>query len=62
LDIVRLPKIGEIKTVFHRCFEGTPKTATFSRSCTGEYYISILVNNGEELPKKQKFSENLLLE
>jgi len=55
--ILSLPKIGEVKAVFHRCFEGTPKTATVSKSHTGEYYISILVNNGEELPEKQKFSE-----
>ena len=34
------------------------KTATVSRSSTGKYYISILVDNEEELPTKQKFSES----
>lgn len=57
MGIVRLPKIGEVKAVFHRCFEGTPKTATISKSRIGEYYISVLVNNEEEIPEKQNFSE-----
>jgi putative transposase len=53
---VKLPKIGAIKAVLHRSFEGELKTATVSRSSTGKYYISILVENNEELPTKQVFS------
>jgi putative transposase len=34
------------------------KTATVSRSCKGNYYISILVEDGKELPVKQTFSES----
>jgi putative transposase len=34
------------------------KTATVSRSSTGKYYISILVENEIELPTKQVFSES----
>jgi len=34
------------------------KTATVSRSSTGKYYISILVDNEIELPTKQVFSES----
>jgi putative transposase len=34
------------------------KTATISRSSTGKYYISILVDNEIELPTKQVFSES----
>lgn len=56
--IVKLPKIGEVKAVLHRSFEGTLKTATVSRSATGEYYISILVDDEKELPEKQEFSES----
>mgnify|MGYP001023296886 CR=1 FL=1 len=52
---VKLPKIGEIKAVLHRRFEGELKTATVSRSCKGHYYISILVEDGKELPVKQEF-------
>ncbi|AKB36146.1 Mobile element protein [Methanosarcina siciliae C2J] len=57
-NTVKLPKIGEIKAVFHRKFEGELKTATVSRTCKGHYYISILVEDGKELPEKQKFSES----
>jgi len=56
--IVKLPKIGEIKSIFHRRFEGTLRTATVSRSCIGKYYISILVEDGKELPARQKYSES----
>lgn len=55
---VKLPKIGEIKAVLHRKFEGELKTATVSRSCKGHYYISILVEDGKELPIKQEFSDS----
>lgn len=55
---VKLPKIGEIKAVLHRRFEGELKTATVSRSCQGHYYISILVEDGKELPVKQEYSDS----
>ena len=54
---VKLPKIGEIKAKLHRNFTGELKTATVSKTCTGKYFISILVENNEELPVKQVFSE-----
>ena len=53
----KLPKIGEIKAVLHRHFEGELKTATVSKTCKGDYYISILVENNAELPAKQPFTE-----
>jgi putative transposase len=55
-NTVKLPKIGEIKTVLHRRFEGELKTATVSRTCKGHYYISILVEDDKELPLKHEFS------
>ena len=57
-DTIKLPKIGEIKAVLHKTFEGELKTATISKSCTGKYYISILVEDGKEFPVKQVFSES----
>jgi putative transposase len=57
-NTVKLPKIGEIKAVLHRTFDGELRTATVSRSCKGKYYISILVEDGKELPTKQPFSES----
>lgn len=55
---VKLPKIGKIKAVLHRKFEGKLKTATVSKNPKGDYYISILVEDGKEYPAKQKFSES----
>ncbi|AKB77909.1 Mobile element protein [Methanosarcina horonobensis HB-1 = JCM 15518] len=57
-QIIKLPKIGEVKTILHRRFEGKLKTATISRSSTGKYYISILVDNEKDIPEKQNFSES----
>jgi putative transposase len=57
-NTVKLPKIGEIKAVLHRHFEGELKTATVSKTCKGDYYISILVEDGKELPVKETFTES----
>jgi putative transposase len=57
-NIIKLPKIGEVKAVFHRRFEGVMKTVTISRSRIGKYFISILVDDGKELSDKQKISES----
>ncbi len=57
-SIIKLPKMGKVKAVLHRRFEGTLKTATISRTPTGKYFISILVDNEKELPAKQEFSES----
>lgn len=40
---VKLPKIGSIKVNLHRKFTGLIKSATISKTPTGKYYISILV-------------------
>ena len=48
--MINLPKIKGIKTVFSREFEGRIKTVTISKTATGKYYASILVDNGEALP------------
>ncbi|MCQ1535044.1 IS200/IS605 family element transposase accessory protein TnpB [Methanosarcina sp. KYL-1] len=55
-NVVKLPKIGKVKAVLHQRFEGKLKTATVSRTSSEIYYLSILVDNGEELPEKQEFS------
>lgn len=55
---VKLPKIGNVEVIFHRKFEGTLRTATISKTCTGKFFISILVEDGEELPSKLKYSES----
>lgn len=47
-----IPKIKNIKTELHRRFEGMIKTVTISRSSTGKYYASILVDNHIPIPNK----------
>jgi len=54
---VYLPKIGWVKTKFSRQFEGKVKTTTLSRSSTGRYYISILVELDEDIKPKQPVQE-----
>lgn len=50
-----IPKFKEgIKTVFHRKFEGKVKTCTISKTPTGKYYISILVDDGKGQPQLQE--------
>ncbi|WP_135610191.1 IS200/IS605 family element RNA-guided endonuclease TnpB [Methanococcoides sp. AM1] len=52
-NMIKLPKIKEpIKARLHRMFDGKMKIATVSKTTTGKYYISILVENGQEVPKK----------
>ena len=36
---VRLHGVGLVKIILHRPLEGTPKTATISRSSTGKWYV-----------------------
>jgi putative transposase len=52
-NITKLPKIGKVKTVFSRGFVGNIKTCTLSKTSTGKYFVSIMVETPEE--PKQKF-------
>ncbi len=52
---VKLPKIGWIKTKLSRLFEGLSKTATVSMTATSKFFISILVEDGRDTPKKESF-------
>lgn len=47
---IKLPKIGLVKVKKHRDFEGIIKSATVSKTPSGKYYVSVLVN-GEEQEK-----------
>ena len=40
-DQLILSKVGAVKVVLHRPIEGTPKTATLTRSRTGKWYVCI---------------------
>ena len=41
-----LPKVGWVKTKFHRPLEGRPKNVTVSKTKTGKYFVSILCEVG----------------
>lgn len=61
-DSVDIPKFKEpIKTLFHRPLVGKLKTCWIKRSKTGKYFISILTDDGKELPVKPspRFSESI---
>lgn len=50
---IEIPKFKEpIKTVFHRQFVGEIRTCHIKRSNAGSYYVTILVEDGKELPSK----------
>ena len=56
---VYIPKFKEgIKCRFHRFFDGKIKTSTISKTSTGRYYISILVQFDDDNPKKKPIDEN----
>jgi putative transposase len=46
-----VPKIKNIDIVLTRRFEGAIKTVTISRTTTGKYYASILVEDGVKIPE-----------
>ncbi|AFV22782.1 transposase, IS605 OrfB family [Methanolobus psychrophilus R15] len=56
---VKLPKIGWVKVKLHRGYIGVGKTATVSRTPTGKFYISILVDDEHEPPIKSIFNEKV---
>ena len=56
---VYLPKFKEgIKCKFDRQFKGKIKTSTVSRTPTGKYFISILVETEDTIPNKAPIDEN----
>jgi putative transposase len=51
--LVFIPKFKKgIKTKFHRTFEGSIRSSTVKMTPSGQYFISILVEDGKELPSK----------
>jgi len=56
---IKLPKLGLMDMVLHRPLgEGSIKMTTVSLTTTRKYFISILIDNSIELPKKKEISEN----
>jgi putative transposase len=53
-DGLSLPKIGEVKAVIHREIEGKIKTVTISKTCSSQYFASVLFEDGQEKPDLTK--------
>lgn len=53
-----IPKISDIPIVLHRKFEGKIKTITISRTATGKYFASIMVDTDQPLPEKKEVDES----
>ena len=47
---IKLPKIGEIKAVYHRELKGVVKTVTVSKNRAGQYFASIRLEVEKETP------------
>jgi putative transposase len=45
-DVLKMPKIGEVKAKLHGTLEGKLKTVTISMGKTGKYYASLLFDDG----------------
>ena len=59
INRVFIPKFREgIKCKFSRTFKGKIKTSTVSRTPTGKYFISILVETEDTIPNKAPIDEN----
>ena len=53
-----IPKLKWTDIDLHREFKGEVKTTTVSKSVTNKYYVSILVDNKQEIPKKKQIIES----
>ncbi|WP_228016125.1 RNA-guided endonuclease InsQ/TnpB family protein [Synechocystis salina] len=49
---IKFPKIGKVDAVIHRDIEGAVKTVTVSMNAKGQYFASVLVDDGNEIPNQ----------
>lgn len=57
-NTISIPKLKGIKAVFSRTFEGDIKTITISRTPSGKFFASILVEINEMIPVKPTIRED----
>ncbi|WP_300999293.1 transposase [Methanoculleus sp.] len=53
---VKLPKIGDVKTMVYRTFTGKMKYATVSVTSTGKWFIGVLVDDEQSEPISAPFA------
>lgn len=51
-NAVKFPMLGFVAAKLHRPIEGKIKTVTISMNCYGQYYASILTDNGQNNPEQ----------
>ncbi|ARU55779.1 IS200/IS605 family transposase OrfB [Oleiphilus messinensis] len=57
---IKVPKMEPIKARVHRALEGKLKSITLSRTVTGKYYASLLLDDGVETPAPMKTVDTVL--
>jgi putative transposase len=55
--LVFIPKLKWMPVIISRCCTGTIRNATLSKSPIGDYYISIVVDTGEDVPSKNSVAK-----
>jgi len=59
-NTIRLPKLGNVKCVFHRWVNGKIKSVTVSKSKSGKYFVSILVEQKPEVIEREIDNQNVI--
>ncbi|NEO27539.1 MAG: transposase, partial [Kamptonema sp. SIO4C4] len=54
-NCLKVPKIGEVKAVFHREIVGQIKTVTISKTSSGKYFASLLCETEDILGEESSF-------
>jgi len=57
---IKIPKLTPIKARLHRDITGTLKSITLTRTTTGKYYASVLVDDGADAPKPLQTVDTVL--
>ena len=52
-NTIKLPKLKEVAIDYHREFKGIPKRVTLTKTVTGKYFVSILVDTQIKKPKRK---------
>lgn len=55
---IQLPKIGKIRARIHRIFHGKNKVATVSMTPTGKFFVSVVFDDGKDIPEKASYDEH----